>query len=83
MHNSSVYKQSSASVLLEMDPTVCPTTTTTTTTTTTIVYYKRATITHILKKNQGHTIKIWPAARIEVYIAMTHHFRKRDYYYYY
>ena len=39
MHNSSVYKQSSDSVLLEMDPTVCPTTTTTTTTATTIYYY--------------------------------------------
>ena len=33
VHNSSVYKQSQASGLLEMDPTVCPTTTTTTTTT--------------------------------------------------
>ena len=36
MHNSTVYKQSLASVLLEMDPTVCPTITTTTTTTTTL-----------------------------------------------
>ena len=28
-HNSSVYKQALASILLEMGPTVCPTTTTT------------------------------------------------------
>ena len=33
MHNSTVYKQSLASVLLEMDPTVCPTIITSTTTT--------------------------------------------------
>ena len=34
MHNSSVHKQSLASVLQEIDPTVCPTTTATSTTTT-------------------------------------------------
>ena len=39
MHNSNVYKQSYASVLLEIDPTVCPTTTTTTTTTTILTQF--------------------------------------------
>ena len=45
VHNLSVYKQSEAGVLLEMDPTVCPTTTTTTTTTSTTTPTTTATTT--------------------------------------